>query len=129
MRFPYFQLGSRDFAPIITLKLLGKEGWLDLEAYVDSGASTSIFHADRAEILGIDYTKGKKIALTVGDGDLLEIYLHRLNVELAHDRFVAELGFSKQLGVGFNLLGRKSFFDRFRICFDDKRRFVELHRI
>lgn len=37
--------------------------------------------------------------------------------------------FSKQLGVGFNLLGRKSFFDRFHICFDDKHRFMELNTI
>lgn len=126
MRFPYFQLGPNDFAPIITLKILGKEGWIDFEAYIDSGASFSIFHIDRAEILGIDYKKGRPIYLTVGDGGLLEIYLHKLKVELANKRFTAEIGFSKQLGVGFNLLGRRSFFDYFRICFDDFHRWIDL---
>ena len=126
MRFPYFQLGPGDFAPIITLKIRGKEGWLGVEAYIDSGASFTIFNVDRADILGIDYTKGKRIHLTVGDGGLLEVYILKVEVELANIRFLADIGFSKQLGVGFNLLGMKSFFDRFQICFDDKHRMVDL---
>lgn len=126
MRFPYYQLGSDDFAPIITLKLLGQHGWVALEAYIDSGASFSIFHKDRAEILGIDHRKGKRVHLTVGDGGLLEIYLHKLQVDLANSRFLAVIGFSDQLGVGFNLLGRRTFFDRFQICFNDQKRFVAL---
>lgn len=129
MRFPYFQLGPNNFAPIITLKILGEDGWLGLEAYIDSGASFSIFKADRAAILGIDYSKGKPIFLTVGDGGLLEVFIHKLEVELAGKQFAANIGFSKQLGVGFNLLGRKSFFDRFCICFNDKDRCVELHTL
>lgn len=126
MRFPYFQLGPNDFAPIIPIKIWGKRGWLDLEAYIDSGASFSIFNIDRAEILGIDYRKGRMFHLIVGDGGLLEVYTHRLKVELNGKQFIAEIGFSKQLGVGFNLLGRRSFFDHFRICFDDLHRYVEL---
>jgi len=126
MRFPYYQVAINYFAPIILLKIYGKGGWISFEAYIDSGASFSIFSVDRAEILGLDYTKGKRVFLTVGDGSLIEVYLHRLKVELANKVFFAQIGFSKQLGVGFNLLGRRSFFDRFRICFDDLHRFVEL---
>lgn len=129
MHFPYFRLGPNDFAPIITLKILGKEGWIDMEAYIDSGASFSIFSADRAEILGIDCEKGDRIDLTVGDGGLLGVYIHKLKVELANSHFIADIGFSKQLGVGFNLLGRRTFFDRFKICFDDKNRFIEMHSL
>jgi len=39
------------------------------------------------------------------------------------------LGFSENLGVGFNLLGRVDFFDRFRICFYNKERFVEATKL
>lgn len=127
MRFPYYQIGPSEFEPIITLKLLGKKGWLETEAYIDSGASFSVFHAERAEILQLEYTKGKRVLLTVGDGGLLEVYIHKLPVDLGGTRFPAEIGFSPQLGVGFNLLGRRSFFDRFQICFDDKHRFLEFH--
>lgn len=126
MRFPYFQLGPSEFAPIVTLKLRGKKRWLDLEAYIDSGASFSIFNVDRAELLGIDWNEGRKVHLTVGDGGLLEVYIHKVDVELAGEKFIADIGFSKQLGVAFNLLGRKSFFDHFRICFDEAHRFIEL---
>jgi len=129
MRFPYFQLEKDNFAPIIPLKILGREGWITFEAYIDSGASFSIFNIDRAEILGIHPKREEKIYLTVGDGGLLEVYIHRLQVELSDLRFMAQIGFSYQLGIGFNLLGRKSFFEHFRICFDDKKRFVEVYNI
>jgi len=35
------------------------------------------------------------------------------------------IGFSKQLGIGFNIIGRKDVFERFRICFDEKEKVVE----
>lgn len=126
MRFPYFQITPKDFAPIIPISLKGKSGWLEVEAYIDSGASFSIFHSDKSDILGIDYTKGKLVYLTVGDGGLLEVYLHNLPVTVAQENFSAVIGFSKHLGSGFNLLGRKTFFEIFRICFDDVKRVVEL---
>lgn len=128
MRFPYYQVSADEFEPIVTLKVLGKEGWVELEAYIDSGASFSIFHKDRAEILGINYETGQELFVTVGDGGLLKVYLHKLKVELENEKFTASIGFSDQLGVGFNLLGRKSFFEHFKICFDDKDKLVELHR-
>lgn len=129
MRFPYFQVAANVFAPIIPLKIQGQAGWLELEAYIDSGATLSIFNIDRAQILGFDYKKGKQIHLTVGDGGLLEVFVHKLKVQLAGEKFLAAIGFSKQLGVGFNLLGRRSFFDRFEICFNDRKRIVELHKL
>jgi hypothetical protein len=33
---------------------------------------------------------------------------------------MAPVGFSDELGVGFNLLGRSSVFERFEICFREK---------
>ncbi len=127
MRFPYYQLGPSDFAPIIPLSILGKEDWVSVEGYIDSGASFSIFHTDRAEILGIPYKTGRQIHLTAGDGGLLKVYVVKVEVEVADSRFRTEIGFSEQLGVGFNLLGRRGFFDQFHICFNDQQRFVELH--
>lgn len=41
-------------------------------------------------------------------------------------KFNATIGFSESLGIGFNLLGRVDFFDRFRICFTDKEKIVEM---
>ena len=97
-----------------------------MEAYVDSGASFSIFGSDRADLLGVDYKRGARVDLVVGDGDSLTVLLHKVSVEFAGTQFVAEIGFSEQLGIGFNLLGRRSFFDRFRICFDDRHRRLDI---
>ena len=129
MRFPYFKVGDNSFAPIVPLRVLGANGWLGMEAYIDSGATYSIFSFNRAEMLGLEYTKGERLSMTVGDGGRIIVYVHRLKVELAGDVFTAEIGFSKQLGVRFNLLGRKSFFTHFKICFDDRHRCVDVHTL
>jgi len=40
--------------------------------------------------------------------------------------FQAEIGFSRQLGIGFNVIGRKDIFERFVICFDERNKIVEI---
>jgi len=34
---------------------------------------------------------------------------------------------SKQLGIGFNIIGRKDVFERFKICFDEKEKVIEFY--
>src|SRR3989338_8073665 len=87
--------------------------------YLDSGASLSIFSIEDAIRIGIDYLKGKEVYLTVGDGGGIPVYLHRLPIKLVNTTFEAAIGFSPRLGVGFNLIGRKSFFEKFDIIFSD----------
>jgi predicted aspartyl protease len=94
--------------------------WVEFYAYVDSGASYSVFHSDIAEILGLNYENGEKTYITVGDGSLITVFKHQVQVRLEGQEFMASIGFSKNLGIGFNILGRESFFDRFVFCFDDK---------
>jgi hypothetical protein len=54
-----------------------------------------------------------------GDGSFIPIYLHDLELQIGRETIVAKVGFSERLGVGFNLLGRKDVFQRFKICFQD----------
>ncbi len=125
MRFPYIEVSRGIFAPIISLGIWTGERWVICEAYVDSGATYSIFHTDVAALLGLTYRKGRKIFVKVGDGGLIPVYLHQLPVRFANVKFNALLGFSESLGVGFNLLGRVSFFEKFKICFNDKEKVIE----
>lgn len=129
MKFPYLEVSRGTFAPIIDLEIWTGGRWVACEAYIDSGATYSIFHIDVAGLLGLTYRKGRKIFVKVGDGGLILVYLHKLPVRFADVKFNAMLGFSESLGVGFNLLGRVDFFDRFRICFNDKERFVEATKL
>jgi hypothetical protein len=126
MRFPYIQ-ERRKFLPIISLQIKSKVkvDWITFDAFVDSGASYSIFKAEIGDILGLEMEKGNKILITVGDGSLIVIYIHRLIIQIGDEEFEAEIGFSKQLGIGFNIIGRKDIFERFKICFDEKEKIVE----
>ena len=82
MKFPYQQRHGR-FLPIIPIKLKSVSGeWITFDAFVDSGASYSIFTAEIGEILGLDVEDGNKIYVTVGDGSLITVYLHELEVKI-----------------------------------------------
>lgn len=127
MRFPYIKLKGKP-SPVIPVQLKTKENtFIEIHAYVDSGAGFSIFHSDVSEILGFDLEKGKTIYVTVGDGFQIPVYMQRILIRLADKEFKATIGFSRHLGIGFNVIGRKDIFDRFRICFDDKEKFGEFY--
>ena len=61
----------------------------------------------------------------MGDGSLITVYLHELEVKIGEKSFKATVGFSKQLGIGFNIIGRKDIFERFKVCFNEKEKVVE----
>jgi len=124
MRIPYLEIEKGTFAPVVRLEMLSPERWIETEAYVDSGASYSIFKPEVADMLKINFLKGHKNFLTVGDGGLIPVYLHNLRVRFAGYEFNSSVGFSDKLGVDFNLLGRASFFNKFMICFNDKESFL-----
>ena len=126
MRYPYLEERGK-FAPIIPIRLMGRSGWITFDAYVDSGATYSIFKPEMAEILGIEPDKGERQYVTVGDGSLITVYLHKVKIDLAGKIFEATIGFSKQLGIGFNILGRKDIFDNFVITFNEKGKYVDFN--
>ena len=105
----------------------GSSGYLQTEAYVDSGASTSIFLSGFASVLGIDIRKGKITYVMVGDGSYIPVYLHTVRVKLGNISFRATVGFSSHLGAEFNLIGQKDFFDRSKVCFDKRKKIISFH--
>ena len=125
MQIPYHQ-GE----PKIFLELQAKSGvWIGFIAYIDSGASYSVFQPDIAKTLAIDLKAGKKIALTVGNGDKINVYLHKINIKFLDFNFTATIGFSPDLGIDTNLIGQKGFFEKFKICFNSKDKFLEIVKI
>jgi hypothetical protein len=98
--------------------------WQPLELYLDSGATYTILRPKVAQALGLNWAVGRKVFVQVGDGSQIPVYLHRLNVQIGPTRFRATVGFSDKLGLGFHLLGRQDVFERFRICFHEKRKVV-----
>ena len=126
MRFPYIKLRGR-YLPVIPLKIKGEVGWIIYNAFVDSGAGYSIFQSDVAEDLNLKLEEGRREYVTVGDGSLIIVYIHRLEIQIGDEVFEAGIGFSKQLGIGFNIIGRKDIFEKFKICFDEREKVVEFY--
>ena len=80
---------------------------------------------DIAEVLSINAEEGKKEFVKIGDGSFIEVFTFKIPVELAEKEFEAKIGFSRSLGVGFNIIGRQDIFDKFRVCFDDAEKFMD----
>ena len=121
--FPYTLYKGR-WAPIIPVQLYGPRGWVPIWTYVDSGASFSILATPSAERLGLRMNRGSVTNVVVGDGSLIPVYVHRLPLRIGSVEFVAHVGFSPRLGVGFDLLERQDIFRRFDVTFSDSRRRV-----
>jgi len=111
-------------APIITIGIKLGEVWYPIGVYVDSGAAYTLLHAAVAQGAGFAYRTGHLISLQVGDGSLIPVRLHDLELQIGPERFLAQVGFSERLGVAFNLLGRASIFARFKICFQESQRIL-----
>jgi len=110
--------------PIIDFEIQAQRNWIKVEAYVDSGASISLFSPIEAERLKLNYRAGKETFIMVGDGSLIPVYLHKLPIKIGHIRLKVTIGFSPRLGVGFNLLGRHDIFSRFDVTFSDSTKTV-----
>ncbi|MBI4026424.1 MAG: hypothetical protein HY360_15675 [Verrucomicrobia bacterium] len=125
--FPYRPLGGA-FAPMVTVGFKIGGVWRITELYLDSGAYYTILHAGFAQSASLDFRKGVRKDVQVGDGNMIPIYLHRLPVQLASESFEATVAFSEKLGVRFNLLGRFDIFERFKITFQENRKIVFFER-
>ncbi len=129
VEFPYLKNAQGHYAPIVYLQVWTGNRWLYLQAYVDSGASWSVFHVDVAQLVGIKLNKAKRRYVSLGNGSVLPIYLEHIKVRFAGAEFMAPAGFSDALRMGFNLLGRASFFNRFSMCFNDRARTLTATRL
>lgn len=104
IKFPYTYY--RNIAgPIIKTIVKGEKDFEEIWAFVDSGATFSIFSFAEAEKLGINPKIAKKSFVMVGDGSYIPVWRHKLLVKIGSEIIKTTIGFSDRLGVGFNLLG------------------------
>lgn len=129
IEFPYLKDAQGRHAPIVYLQVWTGNRWLYLQAYVDSGASWSVFHVDVAQLLGIHLSRAKRRYVALGNGSVIPIYLQQIRVRFAGAEFKAPAGFSDALRMGFNLMGRSGFFNRFAMTFNDRARRLTVTRL
>ena len=83
--FAYLKDAAGRHAPIVYLQVWTRNRWLYLQAYVDSGAAWTIFHADVAQLLGIKLSKLKRRYMALGNGSVLPVFLARVRVRSLND--------------------------------------------
>jgi predicted aspartyl protease len=118
LTFDYEEIAGK-FYPVIPIELKANEKRFLTRAYVDSGASFSIFNAEIAEYLGLDYREGNKI-YPAGVGGHICAYINEILISIPNIEKWCKVLFSDEFTVKFNLLGRAGIFDRFKVCFDDR---------
>jgi hypothetical protein len=82
-------------SPTATIGLCLDGTWRRVDVYVDSGAAYSIIHGDFARDIGFNFEQGQRILVTVGNGSLIPVYLHRVALQIGSHRLEARMGFSK----------------------------------
>jgi len=115
----YTRINNASF-PLVPVTLTNTDGNAipPILALVDSGAIISLFHADIAQLLGLDLTAGRKIPLT-GIKDSLEAYVHLVQCQVSEYTCSCRIGFSAELTFDFQVLGRLDFFEKCKILFDE----------
>ena len=125
--FPYLDLGAgaSPAIQVVVGPLDGRDG-IEVDAYLDSGASDSLFNGELLQGLGMDLFDGRERGYQGTNRTVVKARLHR--VQLSHDRlgsFELEVGFSIE-PISRNLLGR-DFFNLIQLGFREHQRrfFVE----
>lgn len=111
--------------PLLPLSIKYKNKSNDYYALIDSGATISMFKADVADYLGINIEKGQEIIMRSING-LLRGYLHIVKIFVGRKQFPCKIIFSRDQETSFNILGRNSFFEKFKITFDEAKKSVTL---
>jgi len=120
-----YKFTNYNYYPIISVSLSKGSYKTKVSALIDSGASISIFGEDTANELNIHIEKGEKRMLG-GVGGRIVGYVHKIKMKVAGKSFICPVVFSREYKVSFNLLGRDTFFEKFKITFDEKNKSVIL---
>lgn len=125
LNFPYRRYRGA-LAPILSVQVRAGGRWRRLNGYVDSGAAFSILKAAEAKRLGLLKIRARHVAVTTSGGRTFRISLHRLWTKIGKDRLSITYGVPRDFDVDLNLFGRRDFFQRYRVCFDDARCTLQL---
>ncbi len=129
MKFNYVRYGKDVLRPVIPIIVKKGEQKLGYRVLVDSGADMCLFHAEVAEALGIDVSKGKMGIVTGVGGKSSTYYIHKLMLDIGGWPIEMDIGFLPSIGgrnIPYGIVGQKGFFENFIVKFDLKKEEVEL---
>ncbi len=129
MKFKYKKYGSGIVRPVIPVEISYKGTSIEYEVLVDSGADICIFHAELADILGIDLTKGERAHVSGITGAPELQYIHPVALKVGGWEHKTKVGFLPNIGrLGYGVVGQRGFFDKYVVKFDFLKEEIELKR-
>ena len=129
MKFKYKKYGQNTLRPVIDLKVKFANKEIRYHALVDSGADFCLFHAEVAEVLGINVNKGKKGIVTGVGGKSSQYFIHKVTVEIGGWDYIINVGFLPTIGgrsAPYGIVGQDGFFKHFKVIFDRSNEEIEL---
>ncbi len=130
MKFSY-TLYRDCLMPIIPFFVSRGEQRYFTEALVDSGAASSIFDAELAELLGIVHVEESDIRLEFEgvSGHRIVGYQHDVTLEIGGNTFHAvPIAFTRDISYNaLNILGQQDFFKLFPITFNYQKKEFDIH--
>lgn len=126
---PYYKLNPTDqiARPYIPVQIQAGGRHFDTVGLIDSGADHTSFNADLLLALGLQWSDGTYSEIAGMNGQPEEARLFNLNLIVRQHRFPATVWFTKSHITMFGLLGRDSFFNAFRVGFDQRAELALLH--
>jgi hypothetical protein len=135
MKFDYLkQRSSIDPArplisrPIVPIRVKHKAVDIDVYALVDSGADASLFHADIAKDLLIDFEAGRRHELFGVSGHSIVAYFHEVSLQVigSKESIKVEIAFTDSTPFPA-LLGQIDFFEHHQIKFERYKERIEIN--
>jgi len=130
VKFPYTTFspttpfGRTTIDKVPMLKIEFKEFYLN--CIIDTGACVSMMPAELGLAIGLNIKSGEPFLATGLDNIAVSSYIHKVEFYVGKILCKIEVAFSEKFKFPFGLLGRKDFFDMFKIHFYQSENFFEL---
>ena len=106
--------------PIVPVTLIGRSGQRAATyALLDSGSDCCMFHSKWATRIGLNLHSGRLDSFDgIDPKTKLEVYIHRINIEIGAIRVRCDVAFSEDMGEDVNdqLIGRAIIFNKIRFA-------------
>ena len=138
MKFPYHEIPRNPtlafpqetsrLIPLAPIILRNGDKEFEIDALVDSGASSCLFAGMIGVGLGLDVQKGPSQKIYgLGRGEVMAYY-HKVTLQIGGVVWDEYVGFCFDNFRVDGLLGQKGFFSNFRVVFDHETRCVLIHK-
>lgn len=95
--------------------------------FVDSGADFCVFSSEVSDALELELAKGERVQLAgIKKGAPMIGYFHEVVYKIKGVEYKAKFAFAEEFNSQYGLLGRKGFFEYFKVEIDERNKKTKL---